>query len=351
MRIAHVAKLVAVAAVFSAVVVQPVNAYTATPYDTTVSKRTNRDNGWCTQFTKRVAPAAGQQKKWTVSGTYCEPWRHNGAADVLTHGATYTRSYWDWPQQPGTYSYVNKTLAAGRVVVAYDRIGNGASTRPLSTEITMATDAYVLHQLIQELKQYGFKKINSVSHSYGSGVAIAEAATYKDVNKVVLTGYLHAASNPAVSATMYPAIQDPAFANKGIDAEYLTTKPNTRGASFHATTTDPKIVAYDEAHKDLVSRTGFLDFLGQRNVPVADNLSNKITVPILSLTGEKDAIFCHDPAVLNCSDTAAVTAKEAPYYAKSMALKVAVVKGSGHDLTLHPTANDSFRQIDAWLKK
>lgn len=308
--------------------------------------------GWCLSSKLSVAASPDQPRDWKVQVTLCQPFRfaRGREVDVLTHGATYTGSYWDWPQNPSLYSYVGKTLADGRATLTYDRIGNGASTRPLSTEITMASDAFVLHQLVELLKLLGYRQVNSVSHSYGSGVALQEAATYGDVDAVVLSGYLHRPSNPAVTAGNYPANTDPKFLAAGLDNGYLTSRPGVRGTSFHSPTSDPAVVAYDEEQKDLVSLTGLLGFLGARGVPAATNISNTVTVPVLVVNGQQDAIFCYQPAVWNCADAALVTANEQPFYSNASEFSVVTIVNSGHDLTLHPSANDSYQVIDSWLK-
>lgn len=309
--------------------------------------------GWCTAVDVHVSPAQGQPRSWTVAASYCQPFRWTREVDVLTHGATYTGAYWDWPQQPAKYSYVGMALRDSRATLTYDRIGNGLSTRPpSSTEITMTSDAWVLHQLIVGLKFLGYRHINSISHSYGSGVALAEASMdYPDrvkVNDLVLTGYLHRPSNPAVTAGNYPANQDPKFIAADLDNGYLTSRPGVRGASFHSPTSDPAVVAYDEDHKDLVSLTGLLGFLGARGVPAGDNISNLVAVPVLVVNGQLDAIFCYQPAVFNCADEAVVTANEAPFYAD---VEVHTISESGHDLTLHPSAGDSYAIISNWIKE
>ena len=304
--------------------------------------------GFCLPFTMKVAPSDTAARNWTVAAVYCQPFRWTPgqprAVDVLTHGATYTHTYWDWPQTG--YSYVNRTLASGRATLSYDRIGNGASTRPASTEVTMATDAHVLHQLICLLELFGFKEINSISHSYGSGVALQEAFTYGDVDRVVVSGYLHRPSNPAVTAGNYPANQDPKFADAGLDNGWLTSRPGVRGTSFHAPDSDPALVAADEDQKDLVSLTGLLGFLGARGVPAGDNISRTLEIPVLVLLGEQDAIFCYQPAVFDCSDQATVESNEFPYYQKPT---VVTVPGSGHDLTLHPSNETSYGAVDRFV--
>lgn len=349
-------KATAVAAVATlAVVLLPPSA--AQAHDATFMIH-GSGKGWCVSAEVPMSPAEGQPRSWTVAAVYCQPfrWAHGRQVDIMTHGATYTGDYWDWKQQPALYSYVGKTLADGRATLTYDRIGNGASgksdgTRPLSTEITMTSDAWILHQLIRGLWFLGYRHINSISHSYGSGVALAEATTNYDdgikVSALVLTGYLHRPSNPAVTAGNYPANQDPMFAAAGLDGGYLTSRPGVRGTSFHSSTSDPAVVAYDDAHKDVVSLTGLLGFLGARGVPAGNNISNLVTVPVLVVNGQQDAIFCYQPDVFNCADEAAVGANEAPFYAN---VEVHTIPESGHDLTLHPSADDSYAIINHWIK-
>lgn len=342
-----------VAAVAAALLIpSPAQAHSA---DATRLYVHSSGQGWCLETKVPLSPAPGAQRTWDVALAWCQPFRWTPRtpreADVLTHGATYTHTYWDWPQQPDQYSYVGRALHEGRATLSYDRIGNGASTRPNSTEVTMTSDAWVLHQLIALPRLWGVRYVHSIGHSYGSGVVLAEAKQYEDVTSIVLTGYLHRPSNPQVTAGNYPANQDAKFADQGLDNGWLTTRPGARAFGFHAPDSDPAVVAYDEDHKDLVSLTGLLDFLAQRGVPAGDNISNQITIPVLVLVGEQDAIFCYNPTVFNCSDQAALLANEAPFYTNASTLKVASVPGSGHDLALHPTgAGASFKTINDWIE-
>jgi pimeloyl-ACP methyl ester carboxylesterase len=314
------------------------------------------EHGICFARDKKVALSEGQPANQQVHTVYCQPykWAHGSRQlDVLSSGSTYTSTYWMWPQQPKLYSYTEKTLKSGRAVMTYDRLGSGKSSRPVSTDVTIAADAHVLHQLIQWMSGYKFKKINSIGHSYGSGIALREATTYKDIDRLVLTGYMHVASNPAVSAGNYPANQDPAFAGQGLDNGYLTTRPGNppaRQTSFYSSSANPAVVAYDEAHKDLTSLTGLLGFLADRNVPATTNISQQIDVPVLAISGELDAIFCYNPAVFNCSDSSAMQAHEASYFTNAPSFTFKGVADTGHNLPLHPSANTSFNVINKWIK-
>ena len=317
--------------------------------------------GTCTSTILPVALGDGQSADQQVAVTLCAPkYKAQGQpqVDVLTAGATYNSSYWNWPQNPDLYSYVNKTLDAGRATLAYDRIGSGNSSRPASGSITMASDAYVLHELVQGLHAIGYPQVNSVGHSYGSGIAMHEAATYQDVSRLVLTGYLHAGRNPIVGSATYPAANDPLFAGQQNLAGYLTTTPATdtapsgRQAAFYSSAADPSVIAYDDAHKDLVSLTGFLSYLGDRAVPAGGNLSNQVTAPTLLIIGDQDQTGCFDASIggLDCSDPASVQAHEAAYYTGAASFSFDEVANTGHDLALHPSANDSFQMIDGWIQ-
>jgi len=322
----------------------PMQVHAASPAD-----------GICQTVRLPVALAQGRAANQAVSGNYCQPltWASGShEVDVMTPGATYNSSYWDWPQNPALYSYVDKTLLAGRATFAYDRIGTGASSHPLSTSITFQGDAYVLHEIIQWLRNTkGYTQVNTVGHSYGSGVTVQEAGTYNDENRVIITGLLHA-PNPGlakISDILYPANLDSYFSGLGLDSGYLTTIPDSRSVFYDTATADLSVIAYDNAHPDTIAATD-LAGLATFELPPALNIATRITSPVLLVIGQEDGFFCASPAILNCSDAAAVSSYEAPYYSSAASLSVATVPSTGHDLTLHPSANESFNDINNWIE-
>jgi len=80
------------------------------------------------------------------------------------------------------------------------------------------------------------------------------------------------------------------------------------------------------------------------------NAADSITAPVLIVIGQQDAIFCPDPPVLDCSVPAEVLASELPYYAAAASLTADVITGAGHDIALHPSADQSFAQINEWIR-
>lgn len=91
-------------------------------------------------------------------------------------------------------------------------------------------------------------------HSLGSIIGVQQAATYHDVDGLVVTGFLHT-YGPGIAvllANLYPSALDPRFATLGLDLGYLTTKPGTRGPTFYyLPNADPAVIALDEQTKEL----------------------------------------------------------------------------------------------------
>lgn len=309
-------------------------------------------NGTCQNVTLPVAYASGQAANKSVGGTLCVPttWASGThQVDLLVHGATYDRRYWDWPVNSALYSYVDDTLGSGRATFAYDRIGAGTSTTPLSAQVTMAADAYVMHQVVQYLRSApnSYTIVNAIGHSFGSMVAMHEEATYHDVTRLILTGALHAVGSGFITdpAFVYPAMLDAQFAGL-LDPGYATTIPNQRGALFYNSTVDPAVLAYDEAHKDKASIVHFADGMAAIQTPALLNLSQNITAPVLTVVGDQDILFCG--LLLTCTQPN-VAANEAPYYTNAASLTAAVTANTAHDLALHPTAPTTFATIDNWI--
>jgi pimeloyl-ACP methyl ester carboxylesterase len=305
----------------------------------------------CQNLTFRLAAAPGSAPSQSISGTLCTPGGnpHTTRVDVLVHGASYNRSYWDWPIQPTAYSYVQGTLQSGRATFAYDRLGAGQSSHPLSTLVTTSADAYILHEVIGQLRASGFSTVDVVGHSFGSVVAVDEAAAFHDVDGLVVTGLLHSQGPglATVAATFHPADLDPEFLLSGLDPGYLTTLPGTRGSSFYSASADPTVIVYDEAHKDVISGTELGAGVAESQLVPALNASRLVTAPVLVVDGQQDTIFCG--LYVNCADPASVLATETAYYPAAARLAVSMIPYTGHDVALHPSALTSFAAIDAWL--
>ena len=303
-----------------------------------------------------VALDAGQKAAYDVSGELCATpaeLRNGETVQLLVHGATYNRRYWNFGTvDETTYSYARDVARAGFPTFAFDEVGSGASAHPPSTEITIQVAAYVEHQVVAELRggmigHVRFGNVIEVGHSFGSITSWVEASTYRDVEGVILTGLLHsstvfAATAPAV---FEEAIDDPVFAGSGLDSGYLTTTPGTRAALFYsALDSDPEVVTADEASKDVFSATEF----ASGDPLITATISEGIRVPVLLIDGSDDALFCGalvDGGTEDCSTGAAIAAAESGYYSPIAQLRACSVPGSGHDINL--ALNHVMEEADA----
>ncbi|MEW6471283.1 MAG: alpha/beta hydrolase [Actinomycetota bacterium] len=277
----------------------------------------------------------------SVHGELCQP--AEGTPDtvhILVHGGTYNRGYWNFKFEPATYSYARH--ARGFTAFSYDRVGFGRSTRRPSAELTGMAQADVLHQLVEGFRSgridgRAYRRVVLVGHSLGSGIALLEAATYRDVDGVVLTGITHHISPQQMYDTyfnyLHPADQDPRFAGQGYDSGFLTTRPGVRGHLFYTPEhSDPAAIAADEETKDVVGSAEIFDIV---SVAFDSPYSRRINVPVLMVVGSRDFLFCRGVGASDCSSSEALTAQEAPYFSPKACFRAEVLPGVGHDVTLH----------------
>jgi pimeloyl-ACP methyl ester carboxylesterase len=275
---------------------------------------------------------------------------------ILEAGGTYGHSYWDFPYQPSTYSYVQAATDRGYATLNVDHIGTGLSAKPLAELVNVQTHAYVHHQLVQKLHAGGFEntpfnKIIAVGHSLGSGVSVIEAAQYHDVDGIVVTGLMHEMNPVAIAGfatLMHPAQLDPKFANDNLPLGYTTTVPGQRtGFFFNAAMAGPNAIAADEQLK-ATSSDGELLTLPTILLP---NYSLNLTVPVLVTVGQKDFGMCNELAGLTCASSAAVLARERPLYAPATQLESYVQPQAGHAINLHTNAQQGYQAILDWAKR
>jgi Alpha/beta hydrolase family len=305
----------------------------------------------CEDVTIPVGLQPGQPVIYHIWAEFClPPGRTPTTVQLLVHGGTYNHDYWDFGVIDGIdYSYVNAALAAGYAVLDIDRLGDGQSSHPPSTDLTFTNTIYTLHEVIQALRSgalgISFPRVMYVGHSFGSAYGVDEIATYADVDAAILTGYGHTDSPSFVALgneDSYPAIDDPAFAGSDLDTGYLTTIPGDRAALYYYTPgADPDVIARDEATKDLISLTELI------SRPKTYLLTPQIHVPVLILDGDHDIHYCA-PDDDNCSDQSIFYQEESPYFTTAACLHTFLVPNTGHVTALSRSAPFSYMVMLAW---
>jgi pimeloyl-ACP methyl ester carboxylesterase len=266
----------------------------------------------------------------TVRGQLCMPAdRTPRTVQLLVHGGTYNRAYWDIGDE--RYSYQRDMAAAGFATFAIDCLGSGESSQPLSALLTGTTEASVVSQVATKLRTGAvsgtpFSKVILVGHSMGSGIVVVAAATFRGVDGVILTGMTHSMDLLALTAIFVdgvrPAILDPVLSSRGSDPGYVTTMPGTRDVFHRPGEVSPAILAADEAAKDQVPAAVVPDLL---TLAFQGPMSAGINVPVLIANGSKDTLFC----AYTCSGQAALRAAEAPFFSPATQLTVHLTPSAG----------------------
>lgn len=307
----------------------------------------------CEELAFSVALTPGEATIYRIVGTLCRrPGADAQTLQLLLHGATYDRTYWDFPFQPARYSYARYAHAAGFATLAIDRIGAGTSDKPPAEQVTTAANAFTVHQIVSSLRAgttrdasgraVRFDRILLVGHSFGSYIAWLEAGIYGDVDGLIASGASHVVDAPGeavIASSIYPAQFDPRFAAAGLPEGYLTTIPSTRAQAFYYVPgADPTVIALDEATKDLIT-TGLLF-----DRTAGYGLTPNIRVPVLGVVGDFDTLSCLGSS---CSASGSF-AREGDNYAPEACFTPVVLPRTGHDLNLHRSAPAWASLAQAW---
>jgi pimeloyl-ACP methyl ester carboxylesterase len=307
----------------------------------------------CRELSLQVTLAADRTERFQVVGTLC--WRgllRDQTVQLLVHGSTASRVYWDLPVRSELYSYVRRATQAGFATFNFERIGIGASDRPPGADVTLTSNAFVLHQVVQSLREgtlagVAFQRVIGVGHSFGSRSLQRMAASFPgDVDGLILTGTLHDDSLElagVLQAAALPANLDPRFAGQQFPPGYLTLADGLQ-LSFlvNPERADPDIVNFHESLKETLTT-------GELASPRINDDSLQITVPVLLLVGEFDRVLCGNR--VNCSDLDSILALESAFYAPAACLQVEILRGAGHLLTLQRSAQGAYSTMLKWARQ
>lgn len=317
------------------------------------------------ELTLPLGDALGQQE---VVVKLCIPDnRATSAVQVLTHGITYDHRYWNLADpddaEGDPYSWEAAAAKAGYATASIDRIGNGDSTHPISTAVTIDSNATALHQVVQALRAGevegpggqtpAFEHVALIGHSYGSMTSFVEASRYQDIDALLLTGVSHnirevqAPTN--IEASMYPAVLDPQFAGTNLDPGYITPRPGTHRGLYYAPSddVDPRIIERDEATKGTVTQSELM------NYPFIFRTRLDVRAPVFIINGELDGIFCSQgPLDLGapCDSPESLIENERPWFGPEVpSIDAFIVDGAGHDLNAFRSAQETFGASMNWL--
>ncbi|GAA4030769.1 alpha/beta hydrolase [Allokutzneria multivorans] len=288
----------------------------------------------------------------TMYGRLCVPAGGSRTLQVLVPGGTYNSTYYDPPGLSEKLSFRKAANKAGYATLAVDRIGTGRSSKPLSLLLTASAQANAVHHAIKAMRKGTlgpkFDKIILVGHSLGSATTLIEAATFRDVDGVVITGFTHrlaALTAVPTVASLRPALLDQKLGAIGLDPAYLTTGSGLRYTAFHTPgPLDQRALEADEATKDVIAPGEMVDAV---LIGLVLPYSRRINVPVLLAMGEKDSVFCGLLAS-DCSSAAGLRQGEDFYYSPEAKLRTFVLPNYGHSINYAPNAPLLHNAVNGW---
>lgn len=310
----------------------------------------------CERVDIPVALAPGEPADLSVAGWLCAEGELEGKTlQLLVHGATYDHHMWDPPLAPDMYSYVRAATEAGYATLNIDRLGHGESSRVHGGDLDIFAGAFALHQVIQALRAgevetdtfgaAGADTIISVGSSLGANLAWLEAATYGDVDALIVSGSANRFSTgmQVVQNLTWSVERDPDFRDQDFPPAYLTTKPNTRGALFYWNPgAESAAIQLDNELRQTVTVA--------ENITVQETvggLSEEVDVPTFITVGDHDWLFCDMPS---CTATGSLDA-ELEFWADETCPELLIMPEAGHTLTLHENAPAYFDELIDWADR
>lgn len=299
---------------------------------------------------------SGAAVPYTVHGLLCDkPKRLPGTIQVLLAGATEGGlAYWDFPHpdfyrtDPASWrpvrakhSYVEHLTNLGYASFTIDRIGTGESSRPPAEQVTIQSNAEVVHQVVTMLKDGtlgAFRNVVLVGRSLSGPIAFVEQATYHDTDGLIVQSWRHHQEPPFAefAATFMPAQLEPRL--RSTPPGYLTTKPGARARFFFSPDADPKVVGHEEAIRDTITDAEVATFPGSFDA----SESIDVDVPVLSVVGERDTLFC-TPGCPRAQE-------EAASWPNQDCFTSVVVDGGSHDMNLERSGDTVvFPLLVGWI--
>jgi pimeloyl-ACP methyl ester carboxylesterase len=274
-----------------------------------------------------------------LAGTLSIPAGGARTVQLLVHGYSYSRYYWDFPVQAETYSYVRRATEAGYATLAIDRLGDGASTRPPARRLTWGNAAVTVAAAVSALRNGSlgpaFENVVLAGHSYGSVTSYLVAARHPGVTALIATGAAHRVNFARMTQLI---LNSPPV--RGNAAGYTTTRRDWRGFLYNEVNADPEVIAADERLKQTA---------GVLEIPSAlpylvNGVSRTTNIPVLTVIGDADQLFASWGAA-DCSSDAALAAFERRFYGPAATVEAMVIPGGGHDINLERTAPKAYDRM------
>lgn len=306
----------------------------------------------CEKVRIPVGLGPGLPENYEIAGRLCLPnkgLRKEGIVHLLLHGGTYGSVYNDFPYRPEKYSFRRFMNNHGYSTLNIDRIGVDESSQPPPELVTLDTNAFVVHQIAQRLREgniggVSFSDVVLIGHSYGSITSVVAQSEYSTADYLILTGYSPQDGRGGLilnglRANLYPAMLDDDEDINDRPPGYLTTMPGSRPLLYHDENTEQKVISVDEETKETVTDAEMGTLLTEK-----EDLQD-INTPVLEVIGEHDVFFCGPN---RCGGPLSIKRTDSEFFPNAESFEVKIIPDAGHNLYLHLNADRTFTTIKDW---
>jgi hypothetical protein len=298
----------------------------------------------CGDFQISVTASPSSHHGLTVFGQLCAAAGfHVDRAELDLPDAGYNHQLYAWPAS--RYDYARAT--DGRVTLAIDPLGTGASSHPDGTTLTVATQAWIAHQLVTDLHTGilgdSYRQVIEVGSGLGAQIATTEAARWHDVAAVIVLDAGHTRTLPSAhltAAATDPRVRGQAWARHG----YLMLPAGSRcAAGYYPPGTPAGMCGEDE------------NLQGRQPIPVgvaaapADLIwtAAQVTAPVLVVLDARDPDTC---PTAPCTDRSPTVRQLAAAFRAAPRRDLWIQPDAGRIGLLHHTAPQLSGLINRWLR-
>ena len=266
--------------------------------------------------------------------------------NVLVHDLGTGSWFWHLPSHPA-YDYATRLAERGETSLVVDRLGYGASPLADGNATCLGAQADMLHQVVQHARAAKYRFTDAprttapsaahvVLHGHGLGAAIAqvEAATFDDVDGLVLMSWT---DRGATSLATRTALEQTAACLSGDDyAPFAQTRTAFRRLLFASAPTAVQRSATSRRAEDPCG-----DARSLAQLVTASSLgAGEVEAPVLLLFGSEDAVNRPD-----------ARARQAESYTSSEKVTSRTLPGAGSALPLEKPAASTRAIVLRWLDR
>ena len=283
---------------------------------------------------RTAVPCGADRATYTLRGRLVGPTEApGGRINLLVHDITAGSWFWHLREHPA-FDYATQLALRGETSLVLDRLGYDDSPLPDGRKTCLGAQADMVHQVVGQLRAQGYDEVVLHGHSVGAAIAELEAATFGDVDGLVLMSWADSGASPR--AIKEALLQHTACLTGRRTAPYCRTADDFRALLF--VTAPPEVVA---TATGLRNADPCGDALSLAPIVVVNNvLTHLIKVPVLLLFAGKDALNRPDARLL-----------QPLAYGIGAKVTTRVVPGAGSALPLEQSAPGTREHVLSWLNQ